>query len=246
MKRLQGKIALISGVTSGIGHAAAILFAREGAAVVLGARRKEEGEKLVAEIRGQGGQAEFRVTDVTKHEDNAALVELALSKFGRLDIAFNNAGIEATGALVEYSEATYDRVFGTNVKGVLSAIQAQVPALTKTHGSIVLTSSIAGSRGFPGASIYAASKHAVEGIVKSAALELASLGVRVNAVAPGPTDTPMLDRFTGGQPAGLIARIPLGRAASSEEVALAALWLATDEARYITGVTLPVNGGFSA
>lgn len=243
MARLTGKVVLISGATSGIGRAAALVFAKEGASVVLGGRRREEGEALVEQIGAAGGRAVFQATDVTKYADNEALVTLALSQFDRLDVAFNNAGIEATGALAEFDEEAYERVFDTNVKGVFSAFKAQIPALTKTKGAIILTSSIGGSRGLAGASVYAASKHAVEGIVKSAALELASLGIRVNAVAPGPTATPMLDRFTGGHPEAMAARVPLGRNATPEEVALAALWLASDEARFVNGAIVPVSGG---
>jgi NAD(P)-dependent dehydrogenase (short-subunit alcohol dehydrogenase family) len=246
MARLSGKVVLISGATSGIGRAAALLFAAEGASLVLAGRRREEGEALAESIRSNGGRAVFHVADATKLEDNEALVALALRQFDRLDVAFNNAGLESTGSLIEFDEALYTRVFDTNVKGVLFAIRAQIPALTKTRGSIIVTSSIAGSRGFPHASVYAASKHAVEGIVKSAALELAPVGIRVNAVAPGPTDTPMLGRFTGGHPEVMAARVPLGRNGTPEEIAHAALWLATDDARFVNGAIVPVDGGLAA
>jgi NAD(P)-dependent dehydrogenase (short-subunit alcohol dehydrogenase family) len=163
-----------------------------------------------------------------------------------LDVAFNNAGIEATGSLVAFDDATYDRVFDTNVRGAFSSIRVQIPELAKTRGSIILTSSTAGSRGFAQAAVYTASKHAVEGIMRAATHELAPQGIRVNVVAPGPTATGMLDRFTGGRPELLAARVPLGRAASAEEVAEAVVWLASDEARFVNGAVVPVNGGLTA
>ncbi len=246
MKRLSGKVAIVTGATSGIGRAAALLFAEEGASVVLGARRNVEGDALVAEIRKRGGRAEFRTTDVTKKADSDALVALALSAFGRLDIAFNNAGVEAVGPIVEATDELYERVFDTNVRGVVHSVRAQVPAMQKSGGVIVLNSSTAGSRGFAGASLYTASKHAVEGLGRALALELAPLKIRVNVVAPGPTDTAMLSRFTGGNPTPLTSRVPLGRAGTSEEVARAAVWLTTDEAAFVSGVVLPVNGGLTA
>ena len=161
-------------------------------------------------------------------------------------MAFNNAGVESVGDIADVTDAAYDRVFDTNVRGVVHGVRAQVPAMRDAGGVIVLTSSTAGSRGFPGASLYTASKHAVEGLGRALALELAPFRIRVNVVAPGPTATDMLERFTHGNPSALAARVPLGRAATSEEVARAAVWLATDEAAFVSGVVLPVNGALTA
>ncbi len=246
MTGLTQKVVLITGATSGIGRAAAKAFVERGAAVVLGGRRVEEGQRLVDELRAVGGKAVFRRTDVTRPADNEALVALAVEAFGKLDVAFDNAGVDASGPLTEVDEAIYANVFGTNVWGVFSSIRAQIPALVRSRGSIILTGSIAGSRGFAQGAVYTASKHAVEGIMRSAAQELGPLGVRVNAIAPGPTATGMLDRFTGGHPEALTARVPLGRAATPEEVAQAAVWLASDATGFVNGAVIAVDGGMVA
>jgi NAD(P)-dependent dehydrogenase (short-subunit alcohol dehydrogenase family) len=238
------KVVIVTGVSGGIGRATAFEFAARGARLVLGGRNEEAGKKLVAEL---GGLAVFLKTDVTLEADSRALVALALERFGRLDIAVNNAALEARGKIDAFDEATYTRVFDTNVKGVFFAMQAQVHAMRRTKGgSIVNLSSTGGSRGMPGMSIYVASKHAVEGLSKAAALDLASDNIRVNVVAPGPTLTPMLDRVTDGHPERLAQRVPLGRAGTPEELARAIVWIASDEASFVNGATLPVNGGISA
>jgi NAD(P)-dependent dehydrogenase (short-subunit alcohol dehydrogenase family) len=247
MGKLKGKTVLITGATSGIGRAAALEFAKAGASVVLGSRDATKGDALAAEIRKEGGRAVFRRTDVTREADARALVEAALGEFGRLDVAFNNAGLEATGPLVDSTEETFDRVFAVNVKGVWWCARAEIPALRRSGGGVIInTSSTAGSRGFANASLYTAAKHAVEGLSKALALELAQEGIRVNVLAPGPTDTPMLDRFTGGRPQAMASRVPMGRLATPEEVARAAVFLASADASFVSGVVLPVNGGMAA
>jgi NAD(P)-dependent dehydrogenase (short-subunit alcohol dehydrogenase family) len=210
------KVVLITGVSGGIGRATALEFVRRGARVVLGGRNDEAGHKLVAEL---GDRSLFRKVDVTIEADSRALVALAVERFGRLDVAVNNAALEARGKIDTFDEATYTRVFDTNVKGMFFAMKAQVEAMRRTGGgSIVNLSSTGGSRGMAGMSIYVASKHAVEGLSKAAALDLASASIRVNVVAPGPTLTPMLDRVTDGHPERLAQRVPLGRAGSPEEL----------------------------
>jgi NAD(P)-dependent dehydrogenase (short-subunit alcohol dehydrogenase family) len=238
------KVALITGVSGGIGRATALELVRRGARVVLGGRNEDAGHRLVAEL---GDRAAFRKVDVTIEADSRALVALAVERFGRLDVAVNNAALEARGKIDAFDEATYTRVFDTNVKGVFFAMKAQVEAMRRTGGgSIVNLSSTGGSRGMAGMSIYVASKHAVEGLSKAAALDLASDNIRVNVVAPGPTLTPMLDRVTDGHPERLAQRVPLGRAGSPEELARAIAWIASDETSYVNGAVLPVNGGISA
>jgi NAD(P)-dependent dehydrogenase (short-subunit alcohol dehydrogenase family) len=238
------KVVLITGASGGIGRATALEFVRRGARVVLGGRNDEAGHKLVAEL---GDRSLFRKVDVTIEADSRALVALAVERFGRLDVAVNNAAVEARGKIDTFDEATYMRVFDTNVKGMFFAMKAQVEAMRRTGGgSIVNLSSTGGSRGMAGMSIYVASKHAVEGLSKAAALDLASDNIRVNVVAPGPTLTPMLDRVTDGHPERLAQRVPLGRAGSPEELARAIAWIASDEASFVNGAVLPVNGGISA
>jgi NAD(P)-dependent dehydrogenase (short-subunit alcohol dehydrogenase family) len=241
----MSKVVLITGASSGIGRATALEFAKRGASLVLGSRGEEAGAAVVKELGD--ARAVFRRTDVSVEADARALVDLALERFGRLDIAINNAALEARGPIEAFDEATYDRVFDVNVKGVFFAMKAQIAAMRRTGGgSIVNLSSTGGSRGMPNMSIYVASKHAVEGLSRAAALEVAGANIRVNVVAPGPTLTPMLLRVTDGHPEALAGRVPMGRAGSPEEVARAIAWVASDEASFVTGVVVPVNGGISA
>lgn len=244
-------VVLITGALTGIGRATALAFAREGADVVVSGRRDEAGHALAAELRGLGARAEYLRADVRVEADVRALVEQVVERFGRLDVAVNNAGTEGQlGLLTEQSEDNYRATFDTNVLGILLSLKHEMRVMLKQgHGAIVNLSSIAGQVGFPGASIYVASKHAVEGLTKSAALEGAAAGVRVNAVAPGPVQTEMLDRFTGGNEdakSGFLASLPARRAGTPEEIAQTILFLASDKARFLTGQSVNVDGGFTA
>jgi len=246
-------VALVTGGTSGIGRAAALAYAKAGYRVVIAGRRQPEGQKVVDEITKTGGDARFVRTDVTKESEVAALVEATLTAFGRLDAAFNNAGIEgATGKrLHEATVEDYRAVMDANVLGVLLAMKHEIPALLRTGGgAIVNTSSVAGVIGFPTAGIYTASKHAVIGLTKAAALEYAKEGVRVNAVNPAATQSDMLDRFTGGADSDfrkqLAAMHPMGRIAQAEEIADAVVFLSSPKASFITGQALSVDGGWTA
>jgi NAD(P)-dependent dehydrogenase (short-subunit alcohol dehydrogenase family) len=251
MATFSGKVALVTGGTSGIGRATAVAFAREGAKVVLSGRREKEGLAVVEQIAKAGGAALFVRADVAKEADVKRLVEETAAKFGRLDVAFNNAGVEWSGALTEVSEAEYRRLFDVNVWGVVTAMKYEIAAMLKTGGgSIINTSSVGGHNGMAVSSLYSATKHAVEGLTKSAALEFAKQGIRVNAIAPAAIETEMIRRVVGGeeseQSKKLAAKHPVGRMGRGEEVASAVLYLASDAASFVTGVSLPVDGGWLA
>ena len=244
------KIVLVTGGTSGIGKTTALAFAEAGAKVVITGRREKEGLEVVAEIKKTGGTAAYIRTDVAKEADVVKAVGFVLSTHGRLDVAFNNAGVEIVGPLDQVTEEQYRRTFDINVWGVLSAMKHEVSAmLINGGGSIVNVSSIAGHVGMAQASIYVATKHAVEGLTKSVAVEFAKQGIRVNAVAPGAIDTEMVDRFAGKEGDArnwLISQHPVGRLGRSEEIAAAVLYLASDAAKFTTGAILPVDGGWTA
>src|SRR3989442_10017455 len=249
-RTFEGKVALVTGGTSGIGKTTAIAFARAGAKVVLSGRREKEGAQVVAEIKKLGGDAAFVRGDVAKDADVKKMVDFAVDKYGRLDVAFNNAGVEWKGPLDQATEAEYRRVFDINVWGILNSMRHEIPLMLKTGGgAIVNNSSVAGHIGLPGASIYMASKHAVEGLTKSIALEFAKQNIRVNAVAPGVIATDMLDRFAGkeGEMRDSLSSItPAGRIGASEHIAAAVLYLSSDDARFTIGTSLVVDGGFLA
>ena len=243
-------VVLITGALTGIGRATALLFAKQGARVVIAARRDEAGQKLATEIRELGAEAEYWRTDVRHEDDVRSLVDKTVARFGRLDIAVNNAGTEGERGLVtEQTAESYAATFDTNVLGVLLSMKHELRVmLGQGSGSIVNVSSAYGSVGAAGASVYVASKHAVEGMTKSAALEVAGTGVRVNVVAPGTTDTGMLTRFTNTaeNKAALVSTVPVKRLGTPEEIARVIVFVTSADASYMTGASIPVDGGMLA
>ncbi len=250
MGRFTGKVVLITGGGRGIGLASALAFGREGAKLVIGNRNVEEGQSAVEQLKKLGAEATFLRTDVTVASEVEALVDHAVKTFGRLDVAFNNAGVEGTFLpLAEQTLENYQFVTDINVRGVWLSMKYEIPAMLKNGGgSIINTSSIAGTVGFSGAGIYVASKHAVNGLSKTAALEYAKSGIRVNIVSPAAIETDMLNRVVGTEEvkAGFAAMHPVGRIGTPEEVAAAVLWLASSESSFVTGHDLLVDGGFTA
>jgi NAD(P)-dependent dehydrogenase (short-subunit alcohol dehydrogenase family) len=242
-------VVLITGALTGIGRAAALAFAREGSRLVVSGRHEEAGQALAIELRALGAEAEFVRADVRREDDVRDLVDQTVARFGRLDAAVNSAGTEGKpGPVTQQTADSYASTFDTNVLGTLLSMKHELRVmLAQCSGAIVNISSTNGHAGAGGASVYAASKHAVEGLTKSAALEVARSGVRINAVAPGPTETGMLNRFAGSaeRKAGLVSTVPLGRVAQPDEIANAILFLCS-EASFTTGQVLPVDGGKSA
>jgi len=243
-------VVLITGALTGIGRATAFAFARDKARVVVSGRRVEEGRQLAEELRSSGTQAEFVQSDVRFEDHVSKLVDAVVARFGRLDIAVNAAGTEGeTIPVLDQTPERYAAVFDTNVLGTLLAMKHELRVMSaQGSGSIVNISSTMGLRGAAGLSLYVASKHAVEGLTKSAALEAAAFGVRVNAVAPGPVETAMLNRLTAGaeRKAGMLATVPLKRAGTPEEIAEAIVFVASEKASFMTGEVLRVNGGRTA
>jgi NAD(P)-dependent dehydrogenase (short-subunit alcohol dehydrogenase family) len=252
MKTFENKTVIITGGTSGIGKATALAFSEQGANVVIAGRRTAEGEDVVREITSAGGKALFVRTDVTREDDIIALVERTLATFGALHIAFNNAGSEGEQGLLttEQTVEQYRQVCDINICGVLLSMKHEIPAMLRSGGgAIVNNSSAAGHLGFPGASVYVASKWAVIGLTKTAALEFARQGVRVNSVSPGPIQTEMFDRAFEGRTdmkKSIEAQNPIGRVGTPEEIASAVLWLSSPGAAFTTGQDILIDGGFSA
>jgi len=246
---MKEKVVLVTGALTGIGRAAAFAFAKKGARIVVSGRGDEAGEALADELRSLGSEAEYIRADVRKEDDIRDLVAKTIAHFGRLDIAVNNAATEGeVGPITEQTAKSIAATFDTNVVGVLLSMKHEVLAMQgQGSGSIVNISSTYGHKGAAFASVYVAAKHAVEGITKSVALEVAKSGIRVNAVGPGPTDTGMLTRFTGTpeKKALLVTGVPLARLGLSEEVAEGIVYIASDEASFVTGHILNVDGGHS-
>src|SRR6202047_1058182 len=247
---MSTSVVLITGALTGIGRATAVAFAKEGARIVVAGRRDAEGKALEAELRGLGAEASFIKADVRRDDEVRDLVDQTLARFGRLDAAVNTAGTEGRpGPVTEQTAESYAATFDTNVLGTLLSMKHELRVMQAQHsGSIINISSTYGQQGGAGASVYVGSKHAVEGMTKSAALEAASSGVRINAVAPGPIETGMLNRFTGTaeRKAALLKTVPLGRVGDPADIARAAVFLASEKASFITGHILTVDGGKTA
>ena len=245
---MQGKVALVTGASSGIGRATALTFAREGAKVVVSDVALEGGEETASLIREAGGEALFVSADVSQAAQVEALVAKTVETYGRLDAAHNNAGVEGSSVMTtDYTEADWDQVIAINLTGVWLCMKYQIPhMLTQGGGAIVNTSSAAGLLGFRRGSAYVASKHGVLGLTKTAALEYAKSGIRVNAVCPGAIDTPMMGRLTDHRPhraAKMASFEPVGRMGSPQEIAESVVWLCSDAASFVTGHAMSVDGG---
>lgn len=248
---MSQQVVLITGALAGIGRATALAFAEEGAQIVVSGRREEAGNALAEELRGLGAEAEFVRADVRYDEEVRNLVDVTVQRFGRVDVVVNNAGTEGKpGPLTEQTEESVAEIFDSNVLGTVFGMKHALRAmLPQGSGSIINVSSLLGHRGMAGVSIYAASKHAVEGLTKAGALEAAGSGIRVNAVAPGPVETDMLNRFTGGNAeakAAFYATVPLKRGGTPHEIAQAIVFLGSDKSSFVTGQILDADGGLGA
>ncbi len=248
---LEGKVGLVTGGTSGIGRDTAILFAKAGVKVVVAGRREPEGQETIELVRAAGGDGLFVKTDVSKAVEVEGLIQKAVAKFGRLDVAFNNAGIEGVWIpIVNQSEKDWDRTIDINLKGVWLCLKYEIRQMLKqgSGGAIVNMASISGLMGSAGAAAYNASKHGVMGLTKTAALETARNGIRINAVCPGAIETPMAERLFGAPEVykNVLSYHPIGRFGRPEEVAEAVVWMCSDHASFMTGQSLVLDGGFLA
>src|SRR3979490_822077 len=247
---MSPQVVLITGALTGIGRAAAVAFAQEGASVVVAGRRDGAGKALVTELRAFGSEAEFINADVRKEDEVRALVDKTVARFGRLDVAVHNAGTEGqVGQITTHTAESYAATFDTNVLGVILSMKHEVRVMQgQGSGSIINISSTYGDEGVAGAAPSAGGEHTGGGTTREVALEIAKSGIRVNGVAPGPTDTGMLSRFTGAaeNKAALVTGVPMGRLGLTEELANAIIFIASDEASYITGHVLNVDGGHTA
>ena len=253
MTRLQGRTAIITGATSGIGRATALVFAREGAQVVVGDLDDARGQQVVGEITQTGGEATFVRSDVSRREDNERMIDACLERYGRLDVLYCNAGINLPKLITESTDEEIDRLLAVNVKGLIYASRYAIPHMLRQGGGVILINAsktgLVAQRDSP---VYCATKGAAVLLAKALALDYATRNIRVNAISPGIIDTPMLRAFADAMPdptaawAEYSAAQPMGRLGTAEECAHAALWLASDEASFITGVALPIDGGFTA
>lgn len=252
MPRLHDKVCIVTGAGAGIGRASAELFAREGAKVVCADLSPATGEATVSRIRGSGGQAHFVPADVTRQEDVERMVQVAVDTYGRLDVLFNNAGIVPVGTALETSPEDWDAAMAANVSSVYLGCRAALPVMLRQGAGVILnTASVAGLMGVENRGAYSASKGAVIALTRSLAKDFVSHGIRVNCLCPGTVDTPSWRGRVNAAPdpkaalAAMVARQPMGRVGRPEEIALAALYLCSDESAYITGISLVIDGGMS-
>jgi len=248
MQNLRDKVVIVTGAGSGIGKATAIAFAKEGAKVVVSDINEYEGQQTANEINKIHGEAISVKCDVSSDRDVQNLIEKTLEKYGRLDCAYNNAGIEGSqSSITECTVENWDKTININLKGVWLCMKYEIPAMLKSGGgSIVNCSSIAGKVGFETIPAYVASKHGVIGLTETASLEFAKNNIRVNAVCPGVIHTPMLDRFDHGDEQAMADQVPMGRVGTPDEIANSVIWLCSDNSSYVTGQSILVDGGWTA